>query len=181
MLKRKPPSRPAQTGLDLVEHQQRVMLVRDFPQPLEIAVGRDHDAALTQNRFHQDRNAIRPRVEHRHDRIGVAIGDALEAFNERFETGVDFRIPGGAQGRKRPAMETTVHHHDLGYLRAPLMAEAPRHFDRRFVGLGAGIAEKPLCPDPTDRSESRPALPDARSGKGLTCAAVPPPGDTVLR
>ena len=60
-----------ETGLDLVHHEQRVVLGRDLPQPAQESFGRDHDPGLALDRLDQDRGDIV--VHRRFDRIGIAV------------------------------------------------------------------------------------------------------------
>ena len=78
----------------------------------------------------------------------------LEARHDRAEAFVILRLGGRGDAAKRAAMEASLEGDDLV---AGAIAAKPHEFDRRLVGLGAGVAEEGLAAKRPLRKQLGPA------------------------
>ena len=130
----------AETGLDLVHHQQRPVGGGDLAQATEVARGRDDDAGLALDRLDQNRGDVG--VHRLLDRVGVAVGQHAEAGGEGAEALLVEALGGKADDGGGAAVEVAVEDQDLGLVVghaldvvAPLAGGLDRGFDR----LGAAV------------------------------------------
>ena len=132
---------PAVSGLDLVQNHQQAELIADVPHTLKEAGRGCADAALTLNRFNQDRTgAFRNRRLH-----GVQIIERhmVKAVGERAEANPMGLVRTGSQIGQRPAVERAFarNHPELMGI-ASVMVVTPDHLDRRLHRLGTRIVEE---------------------------------------
>ncbi len=105
-------ARAAQAGLDLIQHQEAVVLVGDLAQALEEALGWDDDAALALDGLHEDGAGV---LGHGllHG-LQVAVGHDDEAGGEGAEAAGAVGIGAEAHDGGGAAVEVAVGHDDLG-------------------------------------------------------------------
>lgn len=135
-----PGAASAETGLDLVDHEQHAALVAQPPHPGEILGGGRIHAALALDRLEEYRRD--GRVDRRGERVEVFPRDVAESLRQRLERLVLRRLAGRVQRRERAPVERTVRTDD--HVTA-VPAEAPRQLERALVGLGTGVGEEHLA------------------------------------
>ena len=135
------PSGPAESALDLVEHQQRTMRPAALGDRREEAVLGRHHAPLPLDRLHEHRAGVVP--DGLVEGGGVVVAAVPEASRQRPEALLVLRLRGGGHRGEGAAVEPSMKGHDLALLRA--VAEArmlARELDRGLVRLRPGVAEE---------------------------------------
>ena len=142
----------ADTGLDLVEDQQKAVVVAELAHCTQ-ELGRDFaDTALTLDRLDADRCGLRP--DGRLQGVQVIGRHLVETGRLRTETLQVLRLAAGRDGRDGTAVEGPFESDDVEAIRlAIVVMVAARALDRRFHGFRAGIHEQDLF------GESRVAQP----------------------
>src|SRR5690606_15103150 len=134
------PSGAAETGLNLVEHQQHAVLAAERAGRAEIARRRNDDARLGLDRLDEERD--RARSDRALERRGVAVVDRHETRRERTEILAVLRLAREADDRRRAPVEIVAADDDLRLvLRHAFDALAPfaRVLDGRLHGFRAGV------------------------------------------
>ena len=141
-------ARAAETGLNLVGDQQRVVFAAKIGDPGEVALGRNDDPALTLDRF--DQHADHVGVHRLADRLEITVRQHRETRRERPVTVLVLRLVGEADNRRGAAVEVAGKDEDLGLAvrnTLDLVAPLPRRLDRRLNGFRARIhRQHPLVP-----------------------------------
>src|SRR5262249_30885605 len=132
-------ARAADSGLDLVQHEQDLLFVAPGADALEVVAGRNIDAAFALNDLEQNGAGLRRRCLL--ERIDVVVGYGDEARRQRRERNLVAIRPGRGHSGKRAAMERIERRNDLEGAVLPLAAPLPRQFDRGFVRFGAAVDE----------------------------------------
>jgi hypothetical protein len=131
---REPPPGASETGLDLVEDQERSSRVADRPGAFEIVRRRHDDAALSLDRFQDDRRGLFG--YRRGQGVAVAVGDPGEPRHERLEG-----VPEGVSargGQREPGVAVV----STGGRDDPRSAGGgPGQFEREVDGFSASGAE----------------------------------------
>ena len=140
-LEGEPVSGPAETRLDLVEHQQRVALGAQRAHGTEVVRARHHDPALALQRLEQHRGH-RLGVERLVERGDVVVRHVHEALGQRQEGRLFLGLAGRSQGGERPAVKGVVHADD-DVATAP--SPAPGQLERAFVRLRPRVGEEDLA------------------------------------
>jgi hypothetical protein len=136
------PVRPLPVCTSSSINSQPFLLVAQRAQALQVALGRDADAGLALDRFHQHRDDAAVVARDVRELLEFTETCAHEAAHQRLETGLHLAAAGGGQRGQRAAVEGILHHDDRGLLDVPTVAVHARDLDRAFVGLGAGVAEE---------------------------------------
>src|SRR6185437_11725104 len=103
----------AKAGLDLVEHEQNVVLFAGGGDFAQVAVGRDEDAGLALDGLDEEGAGLRR--DGAAQRVGVTEGDDLEARGERPETLAVLLFGGEADDGDGAAVEVVGDDDDLGF------------------------------------------------------------------
>ena len=141
VLESHPASRATDTGLHLVEHQQRPYPGRQLAQSGQVvALGRDH-AALSLDRLDEDGAGVG--TDGRLDRLEIVERNEAETGGQRLELLPVPRHAGGREGAQGPAVKAALGHDDLGHRRAPSKAPPlPGQLDRGLDRLRTAVAEE---------------------------------------
>ncbi len=135
-----PVARPAAAALHLVEDQQQVVPIGDFPQALQKARGRRHHPPLPEDRL--DHDAAGLIVDQVLNSSEVAMRGILKTGHNRAEALVILWLGSSRDAAQCAAMEAALEGDDL----VPLaVAAEPHQLDCRLVCLGAGVAEEGLA------------------------------------
>ncbi|OQA29942.1 MAG: hypothetical protein BWY56_02608 [Acidobacteria bacterium ADurb.Bin340] len=102
----------AQARLDFIQHQQAAVAVRQFPQALEEAVGRDQHPGFALDGFHEDGGGVGG--EGRLHSLQVAVGHDAEARGEGPEAALAVGIRAEPHDGGGAAVEVALGHDDLG-------------------------------------------------------------------
>ena len=164
-----PVAGPPAAGLHLVENQEQFVLVGQFSQAGQEAVGRNADAALALDRLDHDRRRLV--VDQPGGRLQVAEGRSRRTLPPAAPALVILGLGGGRGRGQGAAVEPALEGDDL--VAALGRAVQPHQLDGRLVGLGAGVAEKRL---PAEAPLARGPWPTALAtryarcwGRGSTC------------
>ena len=135
VLEGEPLPRAPRAGLDLVDDQQRAVLLGERARSREVALRQLDDARLTLDRLDEQRgDAI---VEGRFERLDRGV-DELDARGHRQERLLHVRLAGEGERAHRAAVEGVGEGEDARALGA---AVQPGELERGLVRLGAGVAE----------------------------------------
>ncbi len=134
-------ARAADTRLDLVEDEKHAVLVADAAQAAQEFVRHGTDAAFALDRFNQDRRGLLG--DGTFDLFQIEMLHLIKTFDLGTETFEIFFLAPGSDGRQRAAVEGAFEGNDVEALRAAgHILIAPRHLDRAFHRLGAGVREE---------------------------------------
>ena len=126
---------PTDAALDLVEDEQRAVLVGERPRGGEELRGRGVNPALALNRLDEDRGHLRPdRVR---ERVDVVQAHETRGGREGLPRRALGRLAGDGEGAVRAAVEGALERHD-----DRPSARLPRPLQRRLDRLGARVAEE---------------------------------------
>ncbi|MCW0462677.1 hypothetical protein NB717_003745 [Xanthomonas sacchari] len=132
----------AHAALDLVQHQQRAVVIAQGPHLRQEARRRRHHPALALHRLQHHRGHIAGghRRFQLHDVVEV---DVAETTGQRLVAFLVLGLRGGGHRGQGAAVETAAESDDHPPLRRPALGGGPlaHQLDRRLVGLGAGIAQ----------------------------------------
>ena len=133
----------AVAGLHLIDHEQNVTRLRQFPCGLDVFLRQAVHAALALNGFDQQ-GAYVAHVQRRLQRVCVVGGHMPESLREGPEIMMERILPRGRQRGEGAAVEAVFQREDDGaHVFAVLEgAVTTRGLDGAFVGLRAGVAEK---------------------------------------
>ncbi len=135
----------AHAALDLVEDQQRVVLVAEpARRGQEFRRARNHAAfALHRLEDHGADVVAAFLGERRFEAGDVVVADVGESRGTRAESVGVLGLAARGDGEERPAVEGVERRDDAKFLRAEMIVRvAARELERRFVRLGAGVAEE---------------------------------------
>ena len=139
MLPGEEPAGAADTGLDLIQHEQQVVLVADRSQRGQVALVGDVDAAFALQRLDEDGSRLGTNGgAHRLDVVERHVAEAVER-SERLSIS---RIAGGIDGGQGATVEGLIHDDDVGRAVAPRLAPLAADLDRAFGSLCAAVAEE---------------------------------------
>ncbi len=132
---------PAHAALDLVEDQQRVVLVAQLARPFQVGLLRRQHAALALDRFqHHGAGLVGDRRRQRFQVVVGNVGDTLELGPEAI--GI-LRLAADVDGEQGAPVEAVAGGDDLVLLRAvDIVGVAASQLEGRLVGLGAGVGEE---------------------------------------
>ena len=158
MLEREPRAGAPEAALHLVDDQQRLALVAQPADTLQVRGRRGHDAALALHRFeHDGRDTV---VERGGERVEVVERNLPEPARQRLERLLLLGLAGRRERGERAAVERAVRaDHVVPLGTTVLLAVTPRELDRALVRLGAGVGEEHASVAAEQRVE---ALGDAR-------------------
>ncbi len=142
MLEREPLAGAPHPALHLVEHEQPAVRFADFPQSAQVPFMADVDAAFALEQFDQHCHHAAVHLGHAPHRLEIVERHAHEACDQRLETRLHLATAGGGECSDGSPVERSFQHHDGRGLDVLLVAVEPRKLDRRFIRLGAGVAEK---------------------------------------
>ena len=141
VLEAEPSAGAGQPGLDLVHHEQDVVLRADAAQGAEVVRRRLDHACLAEDRLHQHAGHL-PLADRRFHSSGVVVRHVDEPLGERHERFVLGRLARGVQGGERPTVEGVPGaHHDVAAGPRPLAGE----LQGALVGLGPRVGEEHLA------------------------------------
>jgi hypothetical protein len=126
--------------LDLVEHEQHVVLAAERARRGKVARRRNDDARLGLNRLDEKRDRVLG--QRRAQRVKIAEVDELEARRERAEVLAVLRFGREADDRRRTAVKVVAAHDDLGtVVRHALGAITPLacELERGLDGFGPRV------------------------------------------
>ncbi len=128
------PARAADTGLHLVEDQQRAVLRRDLTCGNEIPVRRNDHAALPHDGFEKHCGGVG--IDGCLERGDVSVGHVLDTGRHGFERNSLVGLSGERQCTHRPSVKGLLGGNDVG------TTGQTRDLERRLVGLGTRVAEE---------------------------------------
>ena len=141
VLEAEPPTGAAQTGLHLVDDQQRFPLVAELPHAAQILDRRRLHAAFALNGFQQHR--ADPVVHRRLERREIGERDLAETRRQRCERLLLLGLAGRGERGQRAPVERAVRGDDVIPIGSSVrLAVAPRKLDRALVGFGTGVDEE---------------------------------------
>ena len=130
----------ADTRLNLVEDEQRVVFVAERAHLLKVAGRRRIDAALALDGLEHDGAGLL--THHLGERVNVIVGNVVKACWQRAEALMVVRLSRRRERRNRAAMEATQRRDDLRFLRVERMRVFARDLDGALVRLRTGVAEE---------------------------------------
>ena len=174
MLEGKHSARPSQSGLNLIQDHQHIVLGAECPHLREVALRRHNDAPLRLDWLKQHRGRIGR--DGRFDGIGVTEGNALEAWSVRPKAGVVLLLRGEAHKGRRSAMKVTHSSDDLCGVRWNALdgvGPLPSRLDGRLYRLCSGVhrQRRREARQATQFREKRPKL-IVEEGPGGECQAI---------
>ena len=132
MLIGEPLSRSSATCLYLVEYQQQIIFICQFPETRQEIVRRNAYAPFALNGFEHDRASLV--IDGIANGVDVAEGSVRETRQKRTDSFMIFGLTRGGQGRKRAAVKTPMKSYDLVAVWVPMQS---RQLEGGFIGLGA--------------------------------------------
>ena len=143
MIAGKPFAAAPHSALDLVQDQQDVFLIAQFPDLCQELRLRGIDPALSLNCF--KKNCAGPVIYDRKHALKVVEVGKLHAAHQRLERILVMRVSGYGQGSDGPSVEGLVHGYDLVIVRTVLQEGVLSGcLDRTLNRLRAGVGEKHL-------------------------------------
>ena len=136
-------ARAPHAALDLIEDQERTVLVAKLAHALQVFRRRHMDAALALDRFEHD--GARLRAHHPRKLFDLAVMHIVEACGQRPEALVILWLPRRRQRRERASVEAVPRRDDLRLLRVFRVRVFVRDLDRALVRLRARVGEKRLA------------------------------------
>ncbi len=135
-------TRPTITRLDLVDHQQPLIVVAEGSKPFEVFLIGDLNTPFTLDGFDEDRDNILIMSCDLLNRLDVIKRDANKAAHQRFKASLNFSIACCRQRGHSAAVKCILCDDDGGLLNAALVSVETSDFDSAFAGFGACISEK---------------------------------------
>jgi hypothetical protein len=141
VLSAEPPPGSAHARLDLIDEEERPVIVGELPEPRQKPGRRREDAPFAEHRLNEDRGHVG--AHGGGGRLEIAVVDVRHAWQGRPEALAVFRVPGDGDGPEGAAVERVFERDDAVAVRLALGEEvAAGELDHRLVGLGAGVAEE---------------------------------------
>ena len=141
VLEPEPAAGAAEAGLDLVEHEERFVLVAELADRGEVARWGRLDAAFTLDGFEE--HGADALVERGGEDVGFAERDLAEPGGEGLEDLLLLGLAGRGEGGEGAAVERPVGGEDVVAVGAAVaLPVAAGELDGALVGFGAGVGEE---------------------------------------
>ena len=132
--------RAPDSRLNLIEDEERTMLVAEGTNLFQIVVLRRIDAPLPLNRLEHDR--CRLIADLRLEICNIIVADIVKACRQRAKSLVILRLPRCSQGRKRTPVKAIPRREDLRFLGMDLAGVLTCNLYRPLICLCSRVAEE---------------------------------------